>query len=381
MLFRSKLNVGKEVLEKLSDRIDGRYSFEDIIHPETGELLVKANTMISKTMADFIQNIGIKEVKVRTVLGCKTEFGVCAHCYGSNLATGKDVNIGEAVGIIAAQSIGEPGTQLTRRTFLTGGVAGVADITQILPRVEELFEARRPKGLAVISELDGVVSFSENKRSREIVITSEEGCSQTYAIVYGSRIIVKPGDVVEAGDEITEGSVNPHDILSIKGVSGVQSYIIKEVQRAYRTHRVDINDKHIEVIVKQMLSKVKIESSGDTNMIPGSLVNSREFEASNKKVIIEGRISAVGKPTLMGITRASLATESFLSAASFQETTRVLTDAAIEGKKDLLQGLKENVIIGRLIPAGTGMKRSKDIVTVDSSTPLDVDDIVDSEDL
>lgn len=372
---------GKEVLEELRDRIDGRYSFEDIIHPETGEVIVKANTMISEILADYIQNIGIKEVKVRSVLGCKAKFGVCAHCYGRNLATGKDVNIGEAVGIIAAQSIGEPGTQLTMRTFHTGGVAAAADITQGLPRVEELFEARKPKGLAVISELDGVVSMSENKRRKEVIITSESGESVTYTIVYGSRIKVKPGDVVEAGDELTEGSVNPHDILSIKGVKGVQNYIVKEVQRVYRLQGVDINDKHIEIIVKQMLSKVKIESSGDTDLLPGSLVNLLEFEGTNKRVTEKDGSPAVGRMALLGITKASLATDSFLSAASFQETTRVLTEAAIKGKEDFLLGLKENVIIGKLIPAGTGMKRYKNVEVANTSVELDIENIIDSDNL
>jgi DNA-directed RNA polymerase subunit beta' len=372
---------GKEVLEELRDRIDGRYTFEDIVHPETGEVMVKANTMISEDMADKIQSVGIKEVKVRSVLGCKAKFGVCAHCYGRNLATGKEVNIGEAVGIIAAQSIGEPGTQLTMRTFHTGGVAAAADITQGLPRVEELFEARKPKGLAVISEIDGVVSLNENKRRKEVIVTSESGETATYSIVYGSRIKVKPGDIIEAGDELTEGSVNPHDILRIKGVKGVQNYIVKEVQRVYRLQGVDINDKHIEIIVKQMLGKVKIENSGDTDMLPGSLVNVLEFEDTNKRVTEEGGTPAVGRMTLLGITKASLATDSFLSAASFQETTRVLTEAAIKGKEDFLLGLKENVIIGKLIPAGTGMKRYKNVEILDSETKSVEENFVDSANL
>jgi DNA-directed RNA polymerase subunit beta' len=372
---------GKEVLEELRDRIDGRYTFEDIVHPETGEVMVKANTMISEDMADKIQSVGIKEVKVRSVLGCKAKFGVCAHCYGRNLATGKEVNIGEAVGIIAAQSIGEPGTQLTMRTFHTGGVAAAADITQGLPRVEELFEARKPKGLAVISEIDGVVSLNENKRRKEVIVTSESGETATYSIVYGSRIKVKPGDIIEAGDELTEGSVNPHDILRIKGVKGVQNYIVKEVQRVYRLQGVDINDKHIEIIVKQMLGKVKIENSGDTDMLPGSLVNVLEFEDTNKRVTEEGGTPAVGRMALLGITKASLATDSFLSAASFQETTRVLTEAAIKGKEDFLLGLKENVIIGKLIPAGTGMKRYKNVEILDSETKSVEENFVDSANL
>lgn len=351
---------GREVIEELHDRIEGRYAFENILHPETGEILVKENEMISNSQAEEIQNLGITEVKVRSVLGCQAKHGVCGHCYGRNLATGDEVNIGEAVGIIAAQSIGEPGTQLTMRTFHTGGVAG-ADITQGLPRVEELFEARKPKGLAVITENAGVVSIEESKRKKEVIITSSNGESMNYNIVYGSRLKVKPGDIVEAGDELTDGSVNPHDILKIKGIQGVQNYLVKEVQRVYRLQGVDINDKHIEVIVRQMLSRVKVEEAGDTNMLPGSLVSAHDFEENNIKAIREGLEPAEGKKTLLGITKASLATDSFLSAASFQETTRVLTQAAIEGKEDFLLGLKENVIIGKLIPAGTGMKRYRNI--------------------
>ena len=348
---------GKEVIENLADRIEGRYAFEDIVNPNTGELLVKKNGMISDIIAEKIEDSGIIEVKIRSVLGCKAKHGVCATCYGRNLATGGEVNIGESVGIIAAQSIGEPGTQLTMRTFHTGGVAAAVDITQGLPRVEELFEARKPKGLAVISELDGTVSMNDTKKKKEVIVTSDDGESASYNIVYGSRLRVKEGDRIEAGDEITEGSVNPHDILKIKGIKNVQNYIVKEVQRVYRLQGVDINDKHIEVIVRQMLSKIKIEESGDTDMLPGSLVGINQFEEQNEKVMSEGGVPAVGKRTLLGITKASLATESFLSAASFQETTRVLTDAAIKGKVDNLIGLKENVIIGQLIPAGTGMKR------------------------
>ncbi|CAK7004506.1 DNA-directed RNA polymerase subunit beta' [Tissierella carlieri] len=351
---------GREVIEELHDRIDGRYAFEDIVNPETGEIIVKENEMISGIQAELIEKVGITEVKVRSVLGCNAKYGVCAHCYGRNLATGDEVNIGEAVGIIAAQSIGEPGTQLTMRTFHTGGVAG-ADITQGLPRVEELFEARKPKGLAVIAENSGVVSIEESKRKKEVIITSSNGESMNYNIVYGSRLKVRAGDIVEAGDELTDGSVNPHDILKIKGIQGVQNYLVKEVQRVYRLQGVDINDKHIEVIVKQMLAKVKVEEAGDTHMLPGSLVNSYEFEENNRIATQQGLEPAVGRKTLLGITKASLATDSFLSAASFQETTRVLTQAAIEGKEDFLLGLKENVIIGKLIPAGTGMKRYRNI--------------------
>jgi DNA-directed RNA polymerase subunit beta' len=371
---------GKEILEELKDRIDGRYAFEDIVHPETGEVIVKKNEMVTEEQAAFIQEIGIEEVKVRSVLGCKAKFGVCAHCYGRNLATGKEVNIGESVGIIAAQSIGEPGTQLTMRTFHTGGVAAAADITQGLPRVEELFEARKPKGLAVISEIDGTVSINDNKKRKEVVVTNEDGEEARYNIVFGSRLKVREGDVIEAGDELTEGSVNPHDILKIKGVKGVQNYIVKEVQRVYRLQGVDINDKHIEIIVRQMLSKVKIEEAGDTELLPGSLVNVMEFENTNKKVVEEGGEPAVGRMTLLGITKASLATDSFLSAASFQETTRVLTEAAIKGKEDFLLGLKENVIIGKLIPAGTGMRRYKNVEVIDDETiPQEEENLVDTD--
>ncbi len=371
---------GKEVIEDLKDRIEGRYAFEDILHPETGEIIVKANELITEDIAEYIEKIGILEVKVRSVLGCKVKHGVCAHCYGKNLATGSKVNIGESVGIIAAQSIGEPGTQLTMRTFHTGGVAAAADITQGLPRVEELFEARKPKGLAVISEISGTVTINESKRKKEVVITAADGESATYGIVYGARLKVRTGDVIEAGDELTDGSVNPHDILKIKGVRGVQNYLVKEVQRVYRLQGVDINDKHIEVIVRQMLSRVKIEDAGDTDMLPGSLVSAHEFDETNEKVIEEGGLPAVGKRTLLGITKASLATDSFLSAASFQETTRVLTEAAIKGKEDFLIGLKENVIIGKLIPAGTGMKKYKNIkLKSEENIELLEENLVDTE--
>ncbi|MBC8588119.1 DNA-directed RNA polymerase subunit beta' [Paratissierella segnis] len=371
---------GKEVIEDLKDRLEGRYSFEDIVDPKTGEILVKANEMISEEMAERIEKVGINEVKVRSVLTCKAKFGVCAHCYGKNLATGQPVNIGESVGIIAAQSIGEPGTQLTMRTFHTGGVAAAEDITQGLPRVEELFEARKPKGLAIISEIAGEASINENKRKKEVVITSDKGETVTYNIVYGSRLKVRPGDIIEAGDELTEGSVNPHDILKIKGIQGVQNYLVKEVQRVYRLQGVDINDKHIEIIVKQMLSKVKVEDAGDTDMLPGSLANLHDFEEQNESTIAQGGSPAVGKRALLGITKASLATDSFLSAASFQETTRVLTEAAIKGKEDHLLGLKENVIIGKLIPAGTGMRRYKNVsIKTDENLQLLEENDIDSE--
>jgi DNA-directed RNA polymerase subunit beta' len=351
---------GNELIEPLYDRIVGRYALEDILHPETNEVLAKKNEMIQETMADRIIEAGMKSVKIRTVFHCRTKHGVCGTCYGRNLATGKEVNIGEAVGIIAAQSIGEPGTQLTMRTFHTGGVAG-NDITQGLPRVEELFEARKPKGLAIISESAGYVTVSETKKTREVVVTGTDSESKTYTIPYGSRIKVKEGQFIKAGDVITEGSANPHDVLRIKGVAGVQEYLVKEVQRVYRLQGVDISDKHIEVIVRQMVSKVKVEDSGDTDILPGGLSNIYEFEAANDEVESKGLEPAVGKRVLLGITKASLATESFLSAASFQETTRVLTEAAIKGKEDHLIGLKENVIIGKLIPAGTGMRRYKNI--------------------
>ena len=352
---------GREVIEELFDRIEGRYAFEDIVDPNTQEVIVKTNDLITEDLAEKIVLLGIEEVRIRSALSCKTRHGVCSRCYGRNLATGTSVNEGEAVGIIAAQSIGEPGTQLTMRTFHTGGVAG-ADITQGLPRVEELFEARKPKGLAIITEIAGTVTINESRRKKEVIVTAGDGEARNYNIPYGSRVKVKPGVFVEAGDELTEGSVNPHDILRVKGVLGVQSYIIKEVQRVYRLQGVDISDKHVEVIVRQMLNKVKIEDAGDSNLLPGALINIFEFEEENKRVELEGGRTAEGRRVLLGITKASLATESFLSAASFQETTRVLTEAAIKGKEDHLIGLKENVIIGKLIPAGTGMRRYKDII-------------------
>ena len=352
---------GNEVIEVLYDRIVGRYTIDPIVNPTTGEVIVEADSMIKEDEAEKIIAAGIETVQIRTVLNCKTNHGVCSKCYGRNLATGKEVNIGEAVGIIAAQSIGEPGTQLTMRTFHTGGIAG-DDITQGLPRIEELFEARKPKGLAIIAEFGGVVTITETKKKREVTITdNESGQSKTYLIPYGSRIKVLDGTYIEAGDELTEGSVNPHDILKIKGVRGVQDYMLQEVQRVYRLQGVDINDKHVEVIVRQMLKKVKIEENGDTDLLPGSLVDILEFEDVNNQMEAEGLEPATGKTTLLGITKASLATESFLSAASFQETTRVLTEAAIKGKMDPLIGLKENVIIGKLIPAGTGMDRYRKI--------------------
>ena len=351
---------GKEVIEDMTSRLIGRTAFEDILNLETGELLVQKNEIISEDIANKIQELGIKEVKIRSVLGCKLDHGVCAKCYGRNLATGKPVNIGEAVGIIAAQSIGEPGTQLTMRTFHSGGIAGVG-ITQGLPRVEELFEARKPKGLAYITEIAGTVQIVDNKKRHDILVTGDDGEERIYAIPYGARIRVKEDEYIEKGDLLTEGSVNPHDILAVKGTEGVQDYITKEVQKVYRLQGVDIDDKHIEIIIKQMLSKVKIDDAGDTEFLEGSMVSLREFEIQNEAIAEEGKEMAVGSRTLLGITKASLATDSFLSAASFQETTRVLTDAAIKGKVDNLLGLKENVIIGKLIPAGTGVKKYSNI--------------------
>ena len=351
---------GNEVIEVLYDRIVGRYTIDPIVNPTTGEIIVEADSMIKEDEAEKIIAAGIETVQIRTVLNCKTNHGVCSKCYGRNLATGKEVNIGEAVGIIAAQSIGEPGTQLTMRTFHTGGVAG-GDITQGLPRVEELFEARKPKGLAVITEITGRVEIDETGKRKEISIVPENGETEVYAIPYGSRIRVKHGQMVEAGDPLTQGSINPHDIVRVKGIGGVQDYIVKEVQRVYRMQGVDVNDKHIEVIVRQMLSKVKVEDPGDTELIPGGYEDVLTFDKCNEEAIAQGLKPAVAKRVLLGITKASLATESFLSAASFQETTRVLTEAAIKGKEDHLIGLKENVIIGKLIPAGTGMKRYKNI--------------------
>lgn len=367
-LWVSSFVDGNEVIESLQDRLRGRWSINDIIDPETGEIIVPADTMITPDQAERVEKAGIKSVLIRTVLTCRSKIGICAKCYGANMASGRSVRIGESVGIIAAQSIGEPGTQLTMRTFHTGGIAG-DDITQGLPRVEELFEARKPKGLAIISEFGGTVSVTDNKKKREVTVTNNEtGEAKDYLIPYGSRIKVFDGDVIGAGDEITEGSVNPHDILKIKGLRGVQDYMIQEVQRVYRLQGVEINDKHIEVIVRQMLKRVKIEEIGDTEFLPGSLVDWLTFEDTNAELEEKGLEPAIGTRVLLGITKASLATDSFLSAASFQETTRVLTEAAIKGKIDPLNGLKENVIIGKPIPAGTGMARYRNI---DIDTGLD----------
>ncbi len=412
----TEIRDGTEIIERLADRIEGRTALddigteiakEDILHPETGEvlvasgeipdekakeriraagildseyqqmvdtqILVQANEEISARMAEQIEAAGIKEVKIRSVLTCRSRYGICIKCYGRNLATGGIVEIGEAVGIVAAQSIGEPGTQLTMRTFHTGGVAG-DDITQGLPRVEELFEARKPKGQAIIAEVDGIIRKGENKGRQEIeILTEGSENNKTYAIPYGARLShgVQDGEIVEAGQELTEGSVNPHDILKIKGLRGVQMYLLNEVQKVYRLQGVDINDKHIEVMIRQMLRKVKVEDPGDTDLLPGGLVDIFDFEDENARIIADDGMPAAAKPILLGITKASLATDSFLSAASFQETTRVLTEAAIKGKKDPLLGLKENVIIGKLIPAGTGMSRYRNIRLTEKQTPND----------
>ena len=354
------IKEGNQVIEKLHERLIGRFVIEDLKDPKTGEILVDTDTMITESIADKIVAAGIEKVKVRSVLGCRSKHGVCQKCYGMGLARRELVNIGEAVGIIAAQSIGEPGTQLTMRTIHSGGVAGVADITQGLPRVEELFEARKPKGLAIITEIDGKVKISEDKKKKEVIITSKDN-SKSYTIPFGSKLKVADGDTVEAGDPLTEGSINPNDILLIKGAEGVYTYLVQEVQKVYRNQGVDINDKHVEVIGRQMLKKVRVEDNADTDMFPGALVDMYEFEDKNKEAEEKGLRPATGKRVLLGITKAALATDSFLSAASFQETTRVLTEAAIKGKVDDLEGLKENVIIGKLIPAGTGMEKYKEI--------------------
>ena len=380
---------GNEVIESLQERITGRYICENIVDKD-GNILVKANHMVTPKRAELICKKGVDEkgepltqIKIRTILTCRSHSGVCAKCYGANMATGEPVQVGEAVGIIAAQSIGEPGTQLTMRTFHSGGVAG-GDITQGLPRVEELFEARKPKGLAIITEIAGVAQIKDTKKKREIVVTNpDDGVSKTYLIPYGSRIKIADGTVLEAGDELTEGSVNPHDILKIKGVRAVQDYMLREVQRVYRLQGVEINDKHIEVIVRQMLKKIRIEENGDTEFLPGDMVDFLEYDETNKALIAEGKEPAEGKQVLLGITKASLASDSFLSAASFQETTKVLTDAAIKGKVDHLVGLKENVIIGKPIPAGTGMKCYSNIhLNTDSMIEEEEDeDLILTEDL
>jgi DNA-directed RNA polymerase subunit beta' len=346
-------------IEDAIERVIGRFALEPVYHPDTGEIIVDRDQIIDEDIAEQIVKLGITEVRFRSVLTCRTRHGICVKCYGRNLATGKVVDVGEAVGIIAAQSIGEPGTQLTMRTFHTGGVAG-DDITQGLPRVEELFEARKPKGQSLIAEISGVVDIQETRYKREIRLISEHE-ERIYPVPYGARLKVVDGQKVNAGDELTEGSINPHELLKVKGVRGVQLYLLQEVQWVYRMQGVDINDKHIEVIIRQMLKKVKVEDPGDTELLPGGIVDGYLFEEINEQVRKEGGRPAQARPLLLGITKASLATDSFLSAASFQETTRVLTEAAIKGKQDQLLGLKENVIIGKLIPAGTGMSYYRNI--------------------
>ena len=373
---------GKESIEPLHERLIGRYLVKDFVDPKTGEVLVSKDKMMDDHDADLIVGAGTEKIEIRSILNCRAKHGVCKKCYGSNLANGMPVTVGEAVGIIAAQSIGEPGTQLTMRTFHTGGVASAEDITQGLPRVEELFEGRKPKHLAIISEIGGQVRFEEIKKNRHAVIYNKEtGDEKSYLIPFGSRVRVEEGQIIEAGDMITEGSVNPHDVLAIKGTDAVQNYLIQEVQRVYRMQGVDINDKHIEVIVRQMMKKVRVEDAGDTKLLPSSLVEKVDFEAENEKIrqrIANGETElqeATCIPVLLGITKASLATDSFLSAASFQETTKVLTEAAIKGKVDPLLGLKENVIIGKLVPAGTGMHRYSD-VTIEETTNVLTNDVI-----
>ena len=385
-MYVKAFSDGNEEIESLKERITGRYLCENIVDKD-GNILVKANHMVTPKRAELIMKKGVdengeplKKIKIRTILTCRSHSGICAKCYGANMATGEPVQVGEAVGIIAAQSIGEPGTQLTMRTFHTGGVAG-DDITQGLPRVEELFEARKPKGLAIITEFAGVANINDTKKKREVIVTNQEtGESKAYLIPYGSRIKIIDGAVLEAGDELTEGSVNPHDILRIKGLRAVQDYMLQEVQRVYRLQGVDINDKHIEVIVRQMLKKVRIEEAGDTEFLPGTNVDILEFEDVNKALEAEGKEPATGEQIMLGITKASLATNSFLSAASFQETTKVLTEAAIKGKVDPLIGLKENVIIGKHIPAGTGMRKYRDI-KLDTELSMDDELVFDEEEL
>jgi DNA-directed RNA polymerase subunit beta' len=395
-IFVKAFMDGDEVKESFQERITGRYAAESI-YDKNGEMLVKINHMITPARAEKIIKYGIQPVdgrpfldpetgeerrdskmKIRSVLTCKCRLGICAKCYGSNLATGQAVQVGEAVGIIAAQSIGEPGTQLTMRTFHSGGVAG-GDITQGLPRVEEIFEARKPKGLAIISDFAGKVEVRETKRKKEVVVSnSETGETKAYLIPYGSRLRVKDGDEIFAADEITEGSVNPHDILKIKGVEAVQNYMLREVQKVYRSQGVEINDKHIEIIVRQMLKKTRVEDGGDSTILPDTMIDVLELERINDGLIAEGKRPATANQVLLGITKASLATNSFLSAASFQETTRVLTDAAIRGKEDNLIGLKENVLIGKLIPAGTGMKNYRSVM-IDSELVRDVPEFDEDE--
>lgn len=373
-LYVSEIKVGSETIEGLEERLTGRYTAEDILHPETGELLAANDTYMGSEIAAKIADTKIARVKIRSVFTCKSKIGVCSKCYGMNMATADKINIGEAVGIVAAQSIGEPGTQLTMRTFHTGGVAG-ADITQGLPRVEELFEARKPKGLAIVSEVNGTLRVEETKKKKTVYVMTADGEEYTYDIPFGSRLRVSDGNPIEAGDEITEGSVNPHDIMGIKGVHGARQYLVSEVQKVYRLQGVEINDKHLEVVVRQMTRKIKISESGDTDLLPGVMIDMFDFYEENARVEAFGGEQAKGEQVLLGITKAALATDSFLSAASFQETTRVLTDAAIKGKIDPLVGLKENVIIGKLIPAGTGMMKYRS-VKLNTDTALAEDETV-----
>jgi len=377
---------GNQIIESLQERLIGRYPLHDITNPETGEVIVDTETLITEKIADNIVKAGIESVRVRSVFGCRTKYGVCSKCYGMALSSRERVNIGETVGIIAAQSIGEPGTQLTMRTIHSGGVAGVADITQGLPRVEELFEARKPKGVAIISEIDGKIKITEEKKRKTVVVTSKDD-SKSYVIPFGSKLKVKDDDIVEAGQPLTEGSINPNELLAIKGPEGVYNYLVQEVQKVYRNQGVDINDKHIEVIGRQMLKKVRVEDNGDTNLFAGSLVDMYEFKDINEEAEREGKRPATGRRVLLGITKASLATDSFLSAASFQETTRVLTEAAIKGKTDNLIGLKENVIIGKLIPAGTGLSKYRNTeINIeedeeDTENPENLDSVENTENL
>ncbi len=383
-----EIKIDGELIEGLRDRIVGRYPVDDVIHPDTGEVLCTHHEEISNEIADRIIDSGIQELEVRSVLTCETRHGVCVKCYGRNLATGTTVEIGESVGIIAAQSIGEPGTQLTLRTFHLGGIAG-EDITQGLPRVEELFEARKPKGQAAIAEIGGLVEIVEGDRKREIRVTSPDGDVSTTVVPFGALIKVSAGQHVEPGDVLTEGSVNPHDLLRVKGVRAVEEYLLTEVQRVYRLQGIDISDKHIETIVRQMIRKIRVDEPGDTDLLPGGVVDVHEFADANARAFEEGGEPAIGKPVILGITKASLATESFLSAASFQETTRVLTEAAVKGRVDNLLGLKENVIIGKLIPAGTGMHRygmvdiatDQEVIDHEAAAQLASSDMGDSADL
>jgi len=370
-LYVTEIKEGNEVIEELKERLIGRYTAEDIVNPENGEVIVPKNEYMDIDIAERVTSLGVKKVKIRSVFTCNCKVGVCARCYGMNMATAKKIDIGEAVGIIAAQSIGEPGTQLTMRTFHTGGVATGADITQGLPRVEELFEARKPKGLAIVTEIAGSVKIEETKKKRMVVVMSSDGEERSYDIPFGSRLRVNEGDYIEAGDEITEGSVNPHDIMNIKGIDGARRYLLSEVQKVYRLQGVDINDKHLEVVVRQMTRKIKVSESGDTDLLPGTLIDMFDFHEENARVRGFGGEEAKGEETLLGITKAALATDSFLSAASFQETTRVLTEAAIRGKVDPLIGLKENVLIGKLIPAGTGMMRYTNLNIKSNDEPIE----------